>query len=430
MSVTPFGPLPAADLGSTEDRLTVVLERYVRWLDIHGEFSQDHQDFYNSELGRRAKRLYYDRRFVGTAAVLPMVIAEALFPSSRRWFYPTMRHPIADAHFAMGFAAMSELTGNRHYLDRAIHFLNVLEDTRAPGYARHGWGYPFDWETRNGVIPAGTPLITTLPYCYEAFAAVANLDTDARWRNTLRSIAEHARLDYRDLETAPDAATCTYTPLGEPRVVNASAYRAFLLTSAWRKFGDARYFEIAERNLNFVLQCQQPDGSWPYAVDGIRTFVDHFHTCFVLKALVKIDDLWGEGYCRPAIDRGVQFYTTRLFNADGLPVPFAKAPRLTVYRHELYDFAECINLGVLLRGRFRRLDDLVDRTVADVLTRWLQPSGSFRSRRLLLGWDNEPMFRWGHAAMMRSLALYRKMLAAQVAGTGSENLAGEARDAS
>ncbi len=422
--------IPAADGAALQDRLAFVLEQYVRWLDLHGELSQDHQDFYNSGLGRRAKRLYYDHRLTGKLAVLPMVGAEALFPSTRRWFYPVMRHPIADAHFAMAFATLAEVTGNRSHVNRAIHFLDVLEKTRAPAYERHGWGYPFDWETRNGVIPARTPLITTLPYCYEAFAAVANQDADDRWQTTLHSIAEHARLDYRDFETAADAATCTYTPLGEPRVVNASAYRSFLLTSAWRDFGHEGYFAIAKRNLNFVLQCQQPDGSWPYAVDGVRTFVDHFHTCFVLKALVKIDDLRGDGYCRHAIDRGVTFYTTRLFSAAGLPVPFAKAPRLTVYRHELYDFAECINLGILLRGRFRRLDELVDRTVADVLARWIQPGGSFRSRRLLLGWDNEPMFRWGHAAMMRSLALYLKMIEARASDHGPSVLATKARDAS
>ena len=48
----------------------------------------------------------------------------------------------------------------------------VLEETRCPGYRHHGWGYPFDWVTRNGTIAAGTPLITTTPYAYEAFELV------------------------------------------------------------------------------------------------------------------------------------------------------------------------------------------------------------------------------------------------------------------
>ena len=36
---------------------------------------------------------------------------------------------------------------------------------------------------------------------------------------------------------------------------------------------------------------------------------------------------------------------------------------------------------------------------------WIKPDGSFRSRRLHLGWDNVPMHRWGQSQMFRALAL-------------------------
>ena len=66
-----------------------------------------------------------------------------------------------------------------------------------------------------------------------------------------------------------------------------------------------KIWKIAERNLNFVLENQNPDGSWFYAVDGVRDFIDHFHTCFVMKALAKIHALTGHGdvskRCRKAL---------------------------------------------------------------------------------------------------------------------------------
>jgi len=385
--------------------LLPAIERFVAWLDGYGETSQDHQDFYASRVGRAAKALYYRQRLLGTAAVLPMVACEAFFPWTRRFYFPRMRLPISDAHFAMGFAHLHKVTGNRHYLDRAVHFLKVLESTRCPGFARHGWGYPFDWQTRVGILAQGTPLVTTTPYCYEAFADVYHIDGQPRWQAVMRSTADHILLDYRDVETGPGAATCTYTPTGEENVVNASAYRAFTLFSAWKEFGDDRYLAPAERNLNFVLQSQQADGSWPYAMDGARPFVDHFHTCFVMKALAKIEAIIGHAGCTAALARGVVFYTEHLFDEEGLPRPFARAPRLVVYRRELYDCAECINLGVLLRGRFPALDAAVDRTVAEIVLRWQLPDGHFRSRRLLLGWDNVPMHRWGQSEMFRALCL-------------------------
>jgi len=379
--------------------------RFTKWLDRYGETSYDHQSFYASKFGRAAKAFYYRKPLFGTLAVAPMVFSEAFLPSARRLFWKRQRLPIADAHYAMGYAFLAQMHSGGEYHQRAVHFLEVLKETRCRGYEDYCWGYPFHWETRTGTFMEGTPLITTVPYVYEAFAQVYALDKDPKWLPILRSIADHALHCYWEKETAPNAASCGYTPAPDAPsgVINASAYRACLLTQAAHHFSDSRYREAAERNLNFVLASQNPDGSWCYALDGERDFVDHFHTCFVLKALAKIEQLTGCMRCRSAIERGVAYYVKHLFDADGLPMPFSRRPRMTVYRHEFYDYAECINLGVLLRGRFPELDSIVNGVVADVLTRWQQSDGSFRARKLLFGWDNVPMHRWAQSQLFRSL---------------------------
>jgi hypothetical protein len=387
---------------------TLAIYRHAAWLERFGELSWDHQSYYAGRVGRAAKALYYHNKWLGIVAVSPMVLSEALFPMVRSLFHEAQRFPIADAHYAMGYALLSRLTHDPRYLQRAVHFLEVLETTRCSGYERHGWGYPFDWVTRTGVMKAGTPLITTTPYVYEAFAAVDALDPSPRRLATLRSIAEHALRDIPDRVLGPDEAASGYNPFdAEGCVVNASAYRAFLLTDAASRFDRRDFDQVARRNLNFVLRAQQPDGSWFYAMDGEREFIDHFHTCFVLKALAKIERLTGDAGCKRAIEAGVAYYVEHLFDKAGLPRPFAAAPRLTVYRHELYDYAECINLGSLLRDRFPALDARVDRTVADLLDRWVKPDGSFRSRKLIFGWDNVPMHRWAQSQAFRALVAYQ-----------------------
>ncbi|MGB8986481.1 MAG: hypothetical protein WCC37_07760, partial [Candidatus Sulfotelmatobacter sp.] len=187
-------------------------------------------------------------------------------------------------------------------------------------------------------------------------------------------------------------------------VVNASAYRAFLLTKAGIELSEPRYLEVAKRNLNFVLSSQNENGSWFYAMDGVRDFIDHFHTCFVLKALAKIDILTGSNQNSNAIERGVSYYVKNLVDVNGLPVPFSKRPRFTVYKREAYDYAECINLCTLLLGQFDDLDRILSIAVEDVFARWQRPDGSFRSRELLVGWDNVPMHRWAESQMFRSLS--------------------------
>ena len=389
------------------ERVRESVLRFATWLDWYGESSYDFQTFYASDLTRNIKALYYKRPMLGTMAVAPIIFCEAFVPAARALFWKRQRFPIADAHYAMGFALLSQVLGQEQYYHRAVHFLEVLKSTRCPGYVNHCWGYPFNWEGIRGTIREGTPLITTVPYVYEAFRSVWQIDKKAEWFQIMRSTAMHGLEDYRDFETSANASTCSYTP--DPKqsvgVVNANAYRAFLLMQAADDFSDDRFRRVAERNLNFVLECQNSDGSWYYANDGKRLFIDHFHTCFVLKALVKVEQMTGHKGCTAAIERGVNYYVANLFDQDGLPKPFSRRPRMTVYRRELYDYAECINLATLLKGRFPKLDDHLKAALEDIMNVWQNQDGSFRSRRLLLGWDSVPMHRWAQSQLFRSLCL-------------------------
>ncbi len=448
-------------------RVSAALERFTRWLHAYGETSRDHQSFFAGPIGGRAKALYYRNKLLGTAAVAPMIFCEAVLPAGRRLFHRPTRFPIADAHYAMGFAFLYEATGEPAHLKRAIHFLDELKKSRCPDFKEYCWGYPFDWVTRNGTIKAQTPLITTTPYVFEAFLQVYRLcnggglpsalrpppsalcppERLGEWKGILESIALHATTDIKDFKVSETASTCSYTPYDKGGVINSAAYRGLLLTSASKFLSNDEYQRFADRNVNFVLENQNPDGSWFYALDGVRDFVDHFHTCFVMKALAKVylqlrepsaesgerrvegaeqraeggehgvEDRGqrAEGRGRKAevaqrilaaLERGVEYYLKNLFAEDGLPKPFSKAPRLTVYKRELYDCAECINLCVLLRDRFPELDAKLETVVSGILKDWIKPDGSFRSRQLLLGWDNVPMHRWAQSQMFRNLAFY------------------------
>src|SRR6185369_15464993 len=306
----------------------------------------------------------------------------------RQFFHRPTRFPIADAHYAMGFAFLFQVTNDEAYLQRAIHFLDELKNSRSPGFTEYCWGYPYDWVTRNGMIRSQTPLITTTPYVYEAFLQAyeilesgdggrrtegRNEDLLEQYKRILQSIARHASVDIKDFKTSANASSCSYTPYDGGGVINAAAYRASLLTSASQLFSNDNYFNTAERNLKFVLDNQNPDGSWFYAVDGVRDFVDHYHTCFVMKALAKIHGLTGHPGCLEALGKGVNYYLKNLFDDDGLPKPFSKAPRLTVYKRELYDCAECINLCLLLRGRFSQLENTLETVVEGILKDWIKP---------------------------------------------------------
>src|SRR5579863_708071 len=109
-----------------------VVLRFSQWLDRYGEVSYDFQSIYSSDLGRAAKALYYKKPLLGTIAVSPMVLCEALVPSARWLFWKPQRFPIADAHYAMGFALLAKVFREEKFHRRAVHFLEVLIETRCP----------------------------------------------------------------------------------------------------------------------------------------------------------------------------------------------------------------------------------------------------------------------------------------------------------
>ena len=190
---------PATVSNPLADRVDRALTNFTRWLDAFGEVSLDHQTFFAGPVGGFAKSLYYRYPRVGIAAVAPMIFCEAFIPSARVLFYRPIRFPIADAHYAMGFAFLHEATGETPFLDKAIHFLRELEATRCAGFKEYCWGYPFDWVTRNGTMKRQTPLITTTPYVYEAFLQVFQLDPRDRKSTRLNS-------SHRSLSRMPSSA--------------------------------------------------------------------------------------------------------------------------------------------------------------------------------------------------------------------------------
>src|SRR5438874_8234162 len=190
-------------------KVTDVLTDFVEWLGSYGETSWDFQSFFAGPVGGRAKALYYRHRLIGTAAVAPMIFCEAFLPSARRLFYYPMRFPIADAHYAMGFAFLYEATGDFSQLENAVHFLTELEKSRCGQFKEYCWGYPFDWVWRGGTAKRQTPLITTTPYAYEAFLQVFNLHRRDEFKLILESIARHARFDIKDFKTSETASSCS-----------------------------------------------------------------------------------------------------------------------------------------------------------------------------------------------------------------------------
>ena len=394
---------PTASVDSAQ--LWHAVRAFVQWVERTGGTSYDPYDLWGTVYGLLARRLYYAKNPLGLLLISPVVLLETLGPGARGLFVKKQRFATADAQLGLAFLNLDKLTGQSTYLDQARAQGEHLLQSSIPGYSGHAWGYPFDWQNSRSLWRKNTPFITAVPYCFECFLGLYDTTQDQHCLEIAASAARFVFADLKDTETSRTAAASSYSPVDHSKVVNASAYRAFVLFEAAHRFNRADYQARAWQNLNFVLETQRADGAWLYAVDHpAEQFIDHFHTCFVLKNLVKINQRLGNEAVRRAIERGYAYYRRNLFDAKGLPRSFALQPRTQIVRLEMYNVAEAITLGTLLRSQIPEAFDLAQNLARATVSTYQTPAGCFVTRVYLGGLRHTlPFLRWPQAQMFYAL---------------------------
>jgi hypothetical protein len=387
------------------ESLLTSCDRFLTWLDKAGYESYDPYDIWGTRYGLWSRKVYYAKGKLGIPLVAPIVAMELICPSLRKLFVKKERFATADAQLLLGFLNLYQKSGEAKFLARAVALGEEIMGYSIPGFRGPCWGYPFDWQNnKDAVWPKNTPYITCTPYCYEAYLGLYEATGKGKYLDWLAGIAEFVHGDLKDLPTGPDTAAGSYSPFDNRQVVNATAYRAYVLADAGKRFGRQDFHESSRRNLNFVLESQQDDGSWLYAMENKKSYIDNFHTCFNLKNLFKIHRIAPEARIEAAIRRGFAYYRERLIDADGNPMPFAVKPRLQLAKLEMYDFAEGITLGALIGEMIPEAGELA-RCLADKLIQEHQlPTGYFVTRVLRGGFRHRfPFLRWPQAQLFYAL---------------------------
>jgi hypothetical protein len=139
-------------------------------------------------------------------------------------------------------------------------------------------------------------------------------------------------------------------------------------------------------------------------IEGKRSFIDHFHTCFVLKNLLKVNNHLNDIKIFESIKKGYAYYRSALFNSDGTPRPFAIQPRYQIITNDLYNYAEAITLGSLLKNKIDNAGEMA-RTLSERLITGYQLSKGYFVTKVYRGGIKTtfPFLRWSQAQLFYSL---------------------------
>lgn len=381
------------------------IQRFLSWLEKHGYASYDPYDIWGIPYSLWARKLYYKKSLLGLPFIAPILLIDTFLPGLRRFLVKKERFATADAQLILTFINLYKYYQSEEYLTKAKKLGEELLSYSVPGYSGYCWGYPFDWQNSGALWRKNTPYITATPYCFEAYLALYDNTGDKRYLDIAESITRFVADDLKETPTGENASAGSYSPIDNSKVINASAYRAMVLTEASVRFSNSSYKEKADRNLNFILQTQNADGSWLYEIDHAKgAFIDHFHTCFVIKNLYKISRHNSSSQIIDAIHRGFEYYRNSLFRPDGSPRPFAVEPRFQIVTDDLYNYAEAITLCSLLNKEIPCAGDLANRLAATLTGKYQLSKGFFVTKKYRSGIKTTfPFLRWSQAQVFYGL---------------------------
>lgn len=395
-----------------ENKINSSLEKFIAWKERFGDLSYDRMDFWSSRTGIFAKKIFYKNKFLGAPFAIWGLALENFLPSLQKIYAKPHREIIGDAHFASGFLNMYEVTENDDFIKQAENMFASMLEYRSPGYKNLCWGYNFSWQTANGLWKKGVPLITITPYAFWAFKKHYQITKNNESLENAISIANFALEDLNE-QKMPNGTYCaSYSPITNDVIINANTYRAAVLLEAFELTGDEKFKLTAERNIDFVLSYQDSNGEWFYEAKGPNdNFIDNFHTCFVLRNLYRCYSVNKDQQLLSAIKKGYNYYLKNLFYSDGRPKHFAKAKYTKLRKYEMYDYAEGITLGVLLKDEIPEAFQKALFLAEDLIDNFQTRKGFFITRVTSLGTKHKvPYLRWPQAQLFYALTELKKAL--------------------
>ena len=312
---------------------------------------------------------------------------------------PQQRNPKGIALFALAALANYRRRQTTDAELEARYLLDALIEMRIRGLSGAAWGYNFDWQSRNFFAPFGTPTVVPTAFAARALIEGARIFAD---QNYLQLASSACDFILRDLPVTEDedAAVCfSYTPQSDTRIFNASLLAAETLAGVADLAREPTLCDWAERATRYVVKHQLANGSWTYGAGANQSWIDNFHTAFVLYSLARIVRACKLNEYEVALQRGYQFWRERFFLADGWPKYYDETP----YPADVHAAASAIVTLLEFRESDPSALGLAEQLALWAIKHLRDRGGFFYYQRRRFFTVRIPFMRWSEGWMLYSL---------------------------
>jgi len=297
--------------------------------------------------------------------------------------------------FLSGAVKLFQTTMDHKYKTLALKFTGILKSVRSSGYGEWCWGYNFDWQSKAFFQPKYTPTVVATSFIANAFLDAYQVLAEKEYIEIARSAADFVMHRLNKTEEG-DTICFSYSPLDKTRVYNATALASRLLACVFSLTQERQLFEVAEKSVRFVVNHQNPDGSWFYGTADYQRWIDSFHTGFVLESLTDYTRFTGDDRFRESIAKGYQFFKMHFFLEDGTP----KYYHNKIYPIDIHSAAQSIVTLV----KFGDVD-LARRVAEWAILNMQDKEGYFYYQKQKWFTNKIPYIRWSQAWMFYALAV-------------------------
>jgi hypothetical protein len=303
---------------------------------------------------------------------------------------PAERNAKGVALFALALLANHRRLKTEESRQQANEMLATLLSMTIDGYSGIAWGYNFDWQSRNFFAPKQMPTIVAT-----AFAARALVEGGLH--EEARSVCEFIKKDLPRTVDNANEVCFSYAPNSNTRVFNASLLAAEVLATA----GNGELSDLAERATRYVVNNQRPDGSWFYGADPKQSWIDNFHTAYILFSLHRIinSSSFGSEF-QPALERGYAYWKNNFFLADGWPKYYDHNP----YPADAHAAASAIVTFLECRSLDSDALKMAQKVASWTIQHLRDRRGFFYYQRRRFYTIRKPFMRWTEAWMLYALA--------------------------
>src|SRR5215211_839791 len=226
----------------------------------------------------------------------------------------------ASAYALNGFLEVGEARA------RLRSTIDLLRGLRSDRYHEPCWGYHFDFQSRIFFYASGEPNTIATAFAGMALLDAYDLLRDAR---LLEEALDVGSFFMRRVPQTSDGAGAYfgYLPGDRTPIHNANMLACALLArlAASSKEGE-QLRGAAQAGLDWTIDRQRSDGSWPYGERPNLAWIDNFHTGYVLDAIrTCLDSGLGGTDIDQAWRRGVAYFRRDLLLPDGTPKYYSTA---------------------------------------------------------------------------------------------------------